>query len=188
MIYSIVLLVLFFSLIFHFFKIRRCLKHDTYLYQFCKLRRDVMQYLRNNHDIISNKEYKDIKYLLDVLNRTISLYSKYKTILFNFRIFVRLLSHTKDLSDDSRYIFESNNETIKNFSEELDCVIIKSFFAYTPFFRHEIFIKLFILLTSTLIKIGFNKLKNLNRKIPEVIESYRDLCFRLKQIEHPTPL
>lgn len=51
MFFIVVAALLSLSLTVNYFRIKRHIKHDVYLYRFCSLRREIMSYLRINHDI-----------------------------------------------------------------------------------------------------------------------------------------
>lgn len=99
MFFTVITTIIASSLAYNFFKIKRHTRHDKYLYKFCQLRREIMSYLRINHDIISKQEYQATKQILDVLNGTINLYSKNEASnFFNFRKFAKFVKETKHLS------------------------------------------------------------------------------------------
>ncbi len=173
--------ILSLSLLVHLYKIKKHAKHDLYLYKFCALRRDVMNYLRINHDLVSRTEYESIKQLLNILNNTINLYSKHNaaTTIFNFRKFVKYVKNTKDLADSSKKIVRSDNEIINDFRNSLNRNIVGAFFAYTPFLFEEACLRLLSLVVSGLINIGLSKLNNVKNSLLAVnqnfdsIDSYR---------------
>jgi len=125
MFFTVISTILVLSLALNFFKIKRHIKHDKYLYKFCQLRREIMSYLRINHDVLSKTEYQATKQILDVLNIAINLYSKNEASnLFNIRKFAKFVSETKHLSDSSKKLIECNNSTIKDFRDKLKRNII----------------------------------------------------------------
>lgn len=167
------------SLIRSFFKIKRCAKHDKYLYKFCQLRRDIISYLRINHDIISKTEYLAIKQVLDLLNKTINLYSKNEAQnLFNIRKFAFFVKETKALSDSSKKFVECNNEVIKSFRNKLGSNIIDAFFAYTPFIFTEIFLKILYRVIRFFVKVQINKLKNFGDRLLALNEDFESIISR----------
>jgi hypothetical protein len=170
------------SLFVQLYRIKKCAKHDCYLYRFCALRREVMDYLRVNHDVILETEYESIKQLLTILNKTIDLYSKHKAAtIFNFRKFVKYVSSTKDLADSSKKIVSYDNETINNFRKNLNRNIIKAFFAYTPFLFEEICLRIFSLIIAALIKIGLFKLNALRSRLSIVSANFDSIDSDRKQ-------
>jgi len=62
--------------------LRNMRKHDTVLYRFCQLRRDVMTILRNDSNI-AQQDYFDLRVLVNALNDTIHNYNEMKTSSFN---------------------------------------------------------------------------------------------------------
>ncbi|MFT5704016.1 MAG: hypothetical protein ACJAZX_000747 [Rickettsiales bacterium] len=172
------------SLFFNFLRVKKYSKHDRYLYKFCSSRRDVMDYLRMNHDIISEIEYEAIRQLLDTLNKTINLYSKDRAAtIFNFRRFIKYIKNTKDLADSSKKIINCNNETINGFRQNLNRNIVATFFAYTPFLLEEIFLRLFSSILSILIKIGLQKLSSLSNKLMVVNKNFHDIDSYRKEFK-----
>ena len=124
-----------------------------------------MEYLRSNQDSISKTEYEVIKKILIILNHTIHWYSKYRTYLFNFRIFRKYINKTKKLSDSSQTIVKINNEVIDSFRYKLEIYILEAFFAYTPFLRSEIILKILLFATTILLKIGLKQISNLRKNL-----------------------
>lgn len=170
------------SLIFQFLKIKKLKKYDRYLYNFCSLRKEVMNYLRVNHDIISKSEYESIKQIIVILNDTINIYSKNKmSTIFNFRRFAKYVKNTKDLVESSKKI-ECDNPTINNFRNSLNKNIIITFFAYTPFLLEEVFLRIVYLVVLILIKMGLRKLINLKNKLFTISQNCDDIEFYRKNL------
>ena len=183
MFFTVITTIISLSLAFSFLKIRKHIKHDTYLYKFCSLRREVMSYLRINHDIISKQEYKATKQILGLINSTINLYSKDQAAnLFNFRRFRKFVKSTKDLSDSSRKIIDCDNQTINGFRDKLRRNIVITFFAYTPFLFEEICLRLLYLIGLLLVKIGMLKMSKFGNKLLALNEDFDSISSSKKEL------
>lgn len=174
--FILIISIISISLFFNFLKIRKYAKHDFYLYKFCALRRNIMTYLMVNQDVISKAEYKSIKQLVEVLNKTIHLYSKEEAAtIFNFRKFGKYVKNTKGLVDALKKASNSQNKTINDFRNELNRDIVAAFFAHTPFLFEEVCLKLLYAIVSGLIKIGLGKLSNVRNKLLIVSRSFNGI-------------
>lgn len=168
-----IIAILSISLVYNFHKIKKYQRHDFYLFKFFSLRREIMSYLRVNHELISRQEYIAIKQILDIVNRAINLYSKNDaTNLFMVRMLAKFLKNTKNLYDLSINCLECDNIIIKNFQKNLRLKIIETFFAYTPFLLTKIWIHILYYVGKIFVKIQFLKLKKFSIKLLELNEDF----------------
>lgn len=183
MFFTFIITIISLSLFYNFLIIRKCKRHDIYLYKFCSLRREIMSYLRINHDLISKKEYKAIKQALNITNSTINLYSRNEaTNLFNIRKFVKFVKNTKNLSDQSLKWIECDNKTISTFQKKLRYNIIATFFAYTPFIMTEIMVNFLYLLGLFFVRIHIQKLKKWGSRFLDLNENFYDINSSRKKL------
>ncbi len=140
-------------------------KRDHYLFALCDLRRDVMYYLRSEYEDISKRDYLALKKILKNIDISIICYSRnHAKIIFNFREFAKLVKETEKLNNRSEKIEIHDNKMVNKFRARLQFYILKSFFAYTPFFFEEV-----------VLRIGIKKFSDLRKKILKFDETYHRL-------------
>lgn len=128
-------------LLIQIFKLRKMQKHDRYLYAFTQLHRETIDYLFDSHSKISRDDYIALRNLSDALKTIIYNYKNHKTVIFNFRLFVKHLNEVKKFEEKASRISTENQE-IKKLIEKAHQAIIKAFLAFTPFIRSEFFFRL----------------------------------------------
>jgi len=137
------LIITFIFVICSYLSVKKHQKHDSVLFMFCQIRRNLMQELRERYDDISQQEYEAATFLLNMLNNIVKHYSDYKLNFFNLRKFRKLIEQ------DMRYYQETSQNLKKHLPHvpqgtkihkiymNFSIVLIKSFFIYTPFLRTE---------------------------------------------------
>ncbi len=157
-------------------KLREFRKHDLHLFKFCQIRRDIISYARENYEDFSEEEYIAFRKLLDILNDLIHSYKYSKTVIFDFRLFLRYVKNNRLISEEFAQIPETNNEYFREVSLRLNNAVIDAFFAYTPFLRYEIILKISYQVLLVLSKMGITALQNLALNLREarvfIRESY----------------
>ena len=121
-------------------------KHNRVLFPFCQLRRDVMRFLYinaiENAGSLSSEEYKFVRQLLNVLDRTIHNYNQHKTLTFNIR---KIAKHLKIYRKVSKAVLETpDHPDIREFHERIHRLQVAAFFAYTPLVRWELALRLIV--------------------------------------------
>jgi hypothetical protein len=178
-----IIAILSISLVYNFHKIKKYQRHDFYLFKFYSLRREIMSYLRINHELISKQEYKAIKQILDIVNRAINLYSKNDTTnLFKVRMLAKFLKNTKNFSDLSINCLKCDNITINNFQKNLRQNIIETFFAYTPFLLTKRWVNILYYLGKIFGGIQFLKFKKWSAKLLALNEDFISIKSSIKQL------
>lgn len=127
-------------------KQREVQKHDTILFPFCQLRRDIIAFLHVNvvatPDALSRDEYRSLRRLLDALDITIHNYNRHKTVMFNLRRIMRDIQTYKRASETVVDI--TRNVEIRGFHDKFRRLLAKAFVAYTPMIKSELAIKLIV--------------------------------------------
>ena len=130
-------------------------KHDIILYNFCQIRREVMNIIRDNFDEIDRETYEVLRKLLDTLNIAIHNYNQFKSSIFN------LGNLLKSAKETQRYVLRIENvklpedESIHSLYRKLNIAMLKAFLSYTPLFR-SIFLPLAIRGLRLFLKTGIN--------------------------------
>ncbi len=143
-------LLLSFAILFQIIFIIKLIKkqkHDKVLYGFCQTRRDVMKYLRDNYENLSDKDYSDIKVLISPLNASIHDFNYHKYKSFNLRKIEKLMRQTKHDVQTIRINFNNENIDIQKIQISFIGNYFNALWIYTPliklkFFRY-ILIRLF---------------------------------------------
>lgn len=146
-------------LIYQIYSAYQTKKHDVYLYQFCELRRQALNLLWLEHDTLSREDYIALRRLIGALNMAISSYS-HKTIMFNFRKFIRFLKSIQHL-DKKVEADVTEHEKINALIKKVEYSVLCSFLAFTPFIKSELLIKLAIRFLSVCVDRGGESLRGL---------------------------
>jgi len=121
-------------------------KHDTILFPFCQLRRDIIAFLHANvvvsPDSLSRDEYRSLRRLLGALDVTIHNYNRHKTVMFNLRRIMRDIQTYKRASET--VVDVTDNAEIRGFHDDFRRLLAKAFIAYTPMIKSELAIKLIV--------------------------------------------
>ena len=127
------------------------------LYRFCKLRRDIMSYLRKNYKEMSHLEYEEIEGILEPLNNTIHNFHFLKVQFFNFsrfkEVLVEIIRKTEKVENKT---FEYNSA--KDFQESFAVAYIKAFGELIPFFEWRLSAHLFYIIADLCFKLGYDNL------------------------------
>lgn len=134
-------------------------KHDTILFEFCQIRRDLMKILKREDVHNLEEDYIALRKLIEFLNITIHNYDEMKTSIFNIRIFFQYL---KQFDKDSKKIEKikiSRNKEIIEIYSKFSIAMFKAFLAYTPFIKSQFCLYLIIYLLKA---IGYITKKQVN--------------------------
>lgn len=148
--------------------LQRLKKHDLVLYRFCQVRRESMQFLRNNWEDLPREEYIALRKLLKILNTTINRYNDHKTVLFNLRRFVERVREFEYFSKKVEQTEIPKTVEIQQLYKKTSISFLYGFFAYTPLIKSEIFIKISLIIISFLTMLG---VKKINDFIDPIVES-----------------
>jgi len=119
-----------------------------------------MNYLRINHNSISNDNYNAITQIYSSVDNTVHYFYLHKTTTFNLKKLKKIYSEARTNIDFTKEVIKiPSDENIKNIANEFIRCYIKAVFSYTPFIRIKFINKiLFILLL-----IGFTKASQIIR-------------------------
>lgn len=157
--FLLLITIAIFLLVIQAYKLLEVKKHDKHLFRFCNLRREAVKYLSCSYQDLSRNDYIALRKTIETLNGIIGSYKEHKTVVFNFRLFVRYLNDLKEFEKTTEKI-STNNEKIKDFIRSLHKLIFKAFLAYTPYFKSEIAFYLIVQLFSFGVRAGVNSLKD----------------------------
>ncbi|MCK5228641.1 MAG: hypothetical protein KAR13_00145 [Desulfobulbaceae bacterium] len=169
----------FFVSILMVIHLRNLKKHDIVLYKFCQVRRESMQFLRNNWEDLPREEYLALRKLLSVLNTTINRYNDHKTVLFNLRRFIEEVKEFDSFSKKVASTEMPKTDEIQQLYIATSKSFLYGFFAYTPLIKSEIFVKISIIIISLLTLVGIEKFNNSIHQIVESINNAREQAHDL---------
>ncbi|MDA7961692.1 MAG: hypothetical protein MPK11_04950 [Gammaproteobacteria bacterium] len=125
---------------------QRAHKHDSVLFPFCQLRRDIIAFLYENvfekADVLSREEYASVRRLLDILNDAIRNYNRHKTVMFNLRKVIKYIREYRHVLKQMPPIDVTGNAEIQRFHQQFEGLLAKAFVAYTPLIRSELALRI----------------------------------------------
>ena len=149
-------------------QIRKVDKHDRVLFDFCKLRREIMTFrydsLVENSKSLSCEDSKAIRRLSRVLDATIHGYNEHKILTFNLRKIARYLKQYRHTLNQAEPINITDNVKIREFHARFVLCFAKAFLDYTPLIRSELTLRL----------IAFAYRKQSSRYVMRVAKQVRD--------------
>ncbi|HKV42152.1 MAG TPA: hypothetical protein VJX67_23310, partial [Blastocatellia bacterium] len=116
-------------------------RHDRVLYRFCEIRREIMNLIRDNAFEMDRTDYYAFRDLLEVVSFTIHDYNACKIHSFNFRRFREWLKDAKQLGGK----IETQNRRVLDLRAKYSWAMLDAFFAYTPFLKSEIAVKVLLI-------------------------------------------
>lgn len=171
-------------LIFQIFQMIDIRKHDRHLFKFCQLRRDAINLLFAMHmaqNRNSTEEFdadnRALRQLIDAINIIVGAYSKHKTVLFDFRRFIKYFRDLKTFEVNSRKIV-TRDPKILALASRMQYLYAKAFLAYTPFLKHKIIVSLFLRSLATGVAAGVNSLNRYKNEIVDAVELVNQLKTR----------
>jgi hypothetical protein len=138
-------------------------KHDTVLFQFCEIRRDIMRLLRERGRGFSPEDYAAVRILLDVVNETIHGYHREKRRMFDGREFMRFLREYEATATAFEVLRDVQNPEIQKLRDETGRAMVVGFFRYTPFLRSEITARVLFWTASIIAKLGYRRARTFIR-------------------------
>ncbi len=138
--------------------LHRLRKHDEVLFQFCQNRREIMTSVRKENVEFSPEAYKDVRHILSVTNDTIHYFNECKPHHFNLRRFVEYMISQNVMNEEPEEEFASPE--IEKFYEGHISALLNAFFAFTPFIKSEIVLRMAVFLAQTVGRLGIVKLKH----------------------------
>jgi len=153
-------------------RMRKVKRHDEVLYRFCELRRDAMKTLRDKSSIeaMTRQEYIVLRKLLETLNVIIEAYKTHKTVIFNLRTLVRVLSEYKRYNKKAESIEKTKHEGIEFLRIGIMKALLHGFLAYTPFIKSEVVVRVVLAILGLLAQSGVKKLNGYARSLKEALE------------------
>ncbi|MFA5240496.1 MAG: hypothetical protein WC476_12425 [Phycisphaerae bacterium] len=115
-----------------------------------------MNMLREQGFGLKKTEYQELRQILQILNPLIHEYNQIKKKFFNIRSFIKHLRNLKDSAERIEKLKVSDNSAISILQVRTCTAILLAFFAYTPFIKCEILLRLSILLFQCLAKLGIS--------------------------------
>lgn len=127
-------------MVFMIFKLHQIKKHDSVLFRFCQLRRDIMGYLRKDFDSITKSDHNEVRMLLRLLNSTIHDYDEHKKGLFKINKFIVQAKTVYKSVNEAKRKESKNNDVIKGFYKDYGKIMLIAYLTYTPFLKSKIII------------------------------------------------
>lgn len=143
---------------FNLLKIR---KHDRVLFQFCQLRRDIMDLLRTRGFNLPKNEYLIVRGILGTVNKAIHGYNDHKTSFFNFRSFARFLREFKRNASAAERLPAPRDPEVREIASGFEKAMRRGFLTYTPFIRSELGLRLLVILSFLLAKAGLKSVQQI---------------------------
>lgn len=149
-------------------------KHDSVLFRFCQIRRDLMTLLRSEGLELSRADYVFARHILESLNHTIHNYKDHKARFFNFREFSRFLRQYSASAKELEALPRTANEALGRIERQTVAAVVEGFLCYTPFLRSETRIRFVLLLLSSLARLKFARIAQravrLKARIEEAVQ------------------
>jgi len=160
-------------------RVRKMKRHDGVLYRYCELRRQAMQYLRDEDKLsqLPRQDYIALRKMICMMNITIEQYKNHKLVMFNLREFVKYFRAYASANKKAAAITIIDNKEIEDLRKGLMKALFFGFMTYTPFIRSEIVVRLTIMILSFLAKAGIRKVNAYVASLKEIQElSHRYAC------------
>lgn len=135
-------------------------KHDRHLYQFCQLRREAMALLMDEYDSMDQQDLAALRQVIDALNSMIHHYRTHKTVLFDFRRFVKHVQTLQQFEQQQQSV-HAESPQVQALMHRMAVEVCQAFLAYTPFLRHELIVRISVMLIGAAVSIGIAPLKKL---------------------------
>lgn len=107
-------------------------KHDTVLFMFCELRREIMQYLRENFDGISKAEAKNCLAILDCVNSEIHFFSRNKREVYNILNLIDNIRRSTVMV--KRINFSEPSPALGDFVKKFNAIRFEAFRTFSPLY------------------------------------------------------
>lgn len=144
-------------------------RHDSVLFNFCDIRRDVLNYLRKNFDTISKEEYRSLRDTLDKMNNTIHYFDKYKSLVFNVREIKEMIRRFYSTIERVQEMKKNKNEEIKTMLLRYEHASLIGLVRFSPFATTRLITFLFIILIKLALmftaKIGLESISKAMRRL-----------------------
>ncbi len=181
MFYLVMILILIYSLII-IFRFNNIKKHDSVLFDFCQVRRDLMNMLRENNFKIEKEDYFCLRDLLEFLNITIHEYNNLKTSFFNIRKFFVYLKQYEKSQQNIKELKIPDNENILKLYNATGYTLLKAFFTYTPFIKSELFLNLIAFLLRTFSRLWKKHMDNYIETLKQIKNKSQEYGLELRTI------
>lgn len=119
-------------------KLRIMKKHDTVLYRFCQIRREIMKIFRDRGFEMPKHDYLAMRQLLDFVNATIHNFDAFKASVFDVRALRKMIEtcRKKGAPLNDKVLVPKDPEALKIYEQTWHAATA-AFYAYTPFIRSE---------------------------------------------------
>jgi hypothetical protein len=167
----------------------RMRKDDIVLYRFCELRRHTVQLIADNAEGLTADDYLYARYMLEVMNSTVSAFKRNRHLMFNLRAFIRFLRRYKLSAEDIARVPRTQREDLMKIEREFAGAMGKGFIAYTPFMRSELAVRLLALAASFVASVGIKAVSGRAREFRDLLAATRERAASLKSLtitaQHP---
>lgn len=188
MLFSVMMLIGFVWMGFQFRYLLRLRKDDRVLYRFCELRSETVQFIANHVEDLTPDDYLYARYMLEVMNSSVTAFKINRHHFFNLRAFLAFL-RTYDMSAvDIQKVPRSERPELMEIERQLGAAMSKGFLAYTPFIRSEIGARVLILVAAFVARLGLRTVANRGRELGELLASSRKHALELRSIAFNGPM
>lgn len=139
-------------------------RHDRVLYRFCEIRREIMGLIRDKAFEMDRTDYYAFRDLLEVVSFTIHDYNACKLYAFNFRRFREWLKDAKQLAGK----VVTQNQCVLDLRSQYSRAMLEAFFAYTPFLKSELALKILVIAVKALMRLSGKYLSTNFKTVLEV--------------------
>lgn len=124
-----VMLIFFLASLHLFLKLK---KHDTVLFMFCELRRELMRYLREHFDSLEKEEAKNYLKLLECVNSEIHFFGRNKKEIYN--IFNLMNNIRRSTVTVKKIEFSEPTQELPKFLKRFNAIRFKAFQTFSPIY------------------------------------------------------
>lgn len=110
----------------------RMKKHDTVLFMFCELRRELMRFLREHFDTLEKDEAKNYLKLLECVNSEIHFFSRNKKEIYNI---INLMDNIRRSTIAVKKIeFSEPTQELSEFLKSFNAIRFNAFQTFSPIY------------------------------------------------------
>jgi len=148
----------------------RTRRDDEVRMRFCELQSDITKFLCTDESLeLSKADYLHIRRLLYLTSVTVQRFEQLKPSL-NFRAFLRNIREVNtSVTKQEISMVSTSNERIQGFYAAFSQGVIRGFFAYTPFIRHELFLRVLKATAVLVANIGTERVKRIVNEVQNIV-------------------
>jgi len=163
--------------VFYWLQNREAKKHDSVLFPFCQLRRDVMRYryeaVMGERGSYPRGEREALRRLSRELDETIHNYKAHKTVMFNLRKIIKYIQKYRHALKQTAPLETTDNTEIQKLHARFAYLLARAFVAYTPLIRWELALRLMVFAGSFIWRIGKMRMQYILRSADTLRECER---------------